>query len=667
MRAFSTDEIRQAANVLRGLSIDMIQTARSGHPGLPLGMADVAATLWLNHLQVAPALPEWVNRDRFVLSGGHGSALLYSLLHEAGYGISLDDLKQFRQLGSNTPGHPELNHKLGVEVTTGPLGQGFANGVGMALSQSMMAARFHTEETALFDHKVWVFCGDGDLEEGISHEAASFAGHLGLRHLIVLYDSNDISIEGSTDTTFTDDTEKRFRAYGWEVLTVDGHDIAAIDRKLRRAKRDSACGPVLVICRTTIGYGSPNRAGTAKSHGEPLGEEEVRLTKQALGLPPDELFRDPPEITDLFRKRAASMNRVARRWQREAKQFFAADPARAALYKALTEKTLPEDLAEKLPKFPADKPLATRAASGKVLQVLAAELPWLVGGSADLGPSNKTWLDAYPAITPTDFTGRNIHYGVREFAMAAIQNGMVADGFFLPYTATFCVFSDYMVPAMRIAAIARQQAIYVFSHDSYAVGEDGATHQPVEQLACMRATPNVTVIRPADAAETAEAWLAALRRTEGPTALLLSRQNLPVIDRVSTAPAAGTARGAYTLVQNGTGTPDLILMASGSETALALDAARARPQYNIRVVSFPSWELFEQQSREYRESVLPPACTNRISVEAGCSFGWSRYVGDGGESIALDSYGASAPAGVLAKEFGFTVEWILARIDARLG
>lgn len=666
MKAYSPDDLRTAANIVRGLSIDMIQKAKSGHPGLPLGMADVVTTLWLNHLRVCAELPEWKNRDRFVLSGGHGSAMLYSLLHLSGYPVTMEDLKQFRQLGSCTPGHPECNHAMGVEVTTGPLGQGFANAVGMALSQAMAKARFNTPECAIVDHDVWVACGDGDLMEGISHEAASFAGSLQLPHLIALYDSNHISIEGETDQTFTDDTALRFKSYGWTVLTVDGHDPAAINRKLRAAKRAAQEKPVLLICKTVIGFSSPNRSGKAKSHGEPLGEDEVRLTKQALGLPADVDFYSPPEVQRMFRLHSAAVRRIARAWQKKEKAFLAEDSEQSQLYKAFSKKEIPSGLVQKLPVFESDKPLATRAASGKVLQVLAAEMPWLIGGSADLGPSNKTWLDAYPAVSATDFSGRNIHYGVRELGMAAIQNGILAHGFFLPFTATFFVFSNYMIPVMRIAALARQQAIYVFSHDSYAVGEDGATHQPVEQICDMRAMPNVVTIRPADASEVSEAWLAALRRTDGPTALLLSRQNLPVFDRHSVASAAGTANGAYTLYQTGTGTPELILMASGSEVSLALEAARARPQRNIRVVSFPSWELFEKMPASYRESVLPVSCTNRISIEAARSFGWLRYVGVSGESISMESFGVSGPAGVLAKHFGFSVEHVLARIDARL-
>ena len=628
MHAFDPADVLRAANVLRGLAADEVQAANSGHPGLPLGMAAAAATLWMNHLRVSGRDPKWHDRDRFVLSGGHGSALLYALLHEAGFPVSLDDLRQFRQWGSVTPGHPERTRTVGVEVTTGPLGQGLANGVGMAISEAMMEARFNRPgEKPLFDHHVYVMCGDGDLEEGISHEAASLAGRLRLAKLVVLYDSNKISIEGDVGLAFADDTPARFKAYGWRVLDCDGLDPVSVDKALRKAKRSDR--PTLVVCRTVIGFGSPNRAGTAKVHGEPLGEEELRLAKEKLGLPPDVSFFDPEDVRALWEKRAAEMHRAALRSARALRKALDADPERAALFEALSRKEIPADLPGRLPAFDPAKPVATRAASGKVLQALAAGLPWLVGGSADLAPSNKTWLDAYPALAPGDFSGRNIHYGVRELGMAAIQNGILADGWFVPYTATFAVFADYMKPALR-------------------------------------ATPNVTELRPADATETAAAWLAALSRRTGPSAILLSRQNLPILDRASLPPASLVAKGAYTLWQNGTGTPEAIVMASGSEVHLALEAAKARPDRNVRVVSFPSWELFAEQPADYRDDVLPPACTRRLAVEAGATLGWERWTGAGGRVLGLDRFGESAPAKVLAEKFGFTAARVLAELDALL-
>ena len=665
MASFTNEEVLRAANVLRGLAMDEVQAANSGHPGLPMGMATVAASLWLNHLRVSGRDPSWHDRDRFVLSGGHGSALLYALLHEAGFPVFLDDLKQFRQWGSRTPGHPERTRTVGVEVTTGPLGQGFANGVGMALSEAMMEARFNREgETPLFDHRVYVMCGDGDLEEGISHEAASLAGALKLSRLVVLYDDNNISIEGDTSVAFRDDTAARFKAYGWRVLKCDGLDPASVDAALRRARR--ADRPTIVICKTVIGWGSPNRAGTAKAHGEPLGPDEVRLAKEKLGLPPDETFHDPEDVRALWARRADAMHRAAIRSARLLRKTLSEDPARAELFDALSHKRVPEDLLAKLPSFEGSKPVATRAASGKVLQTLARELPFLIGGSADLAPSNKTWLDDYPAVSPEDFSGRNIHYGVRELGMAAIQNGILADGWFLPYTATFAVFSDYMKPALRIAAISELPAIAVLTHDSYAVGEDGATHEPVEQLASLRATPGLAVMRPADATETAALWAAAVARRNGPSALFLSRQNLPVLDRAALPPAALAARGAYVLWQNGVGDPELVLLASGSEVALALEAAKARPDKAIRVVSFPSWELFEEQDEAYREEVIPARCRRRIVVEAGSRLGWEKWAGSEGRFLCLDRFGDSAPAGVLAEKFGFTVAAVLEAVDEAL-
>ncbi len=663
MRGFSTDDFQNTANTIRGLAMDAVQKANSGHPGLPMGMADVAAVLWLRHLNHTSASPRWMNRDRFILSGGHGSTLLYSLLHLAGFNVSLDDLAQFRQLGSNTPGHPELGRTDGVEATTGPLGQGLANGVGTALAERMMAARFNTDGTTLFDHHTYVFCGDGDMMEGISHEASSLAGHLKLNKLILFYDANKISIEGSTEVTFTEDVKARYKAYGWRVIDIDGHDFNQIDTAIRKAKR-TADAPTLIICRTVIGKGSPNKAGTAKVHGEPLGADEVRLAKQALGLPADQPFFVPDTVRACFETRNAAAKRTANRWKRLHKAALLANPQLAAQWEAAMSPALPADIADTLPVF--DKPIATRAAFGKVLQALAKAIPSFIGGSADLAPSNKSWLDGYAAITPDDFSGRNIQYGVREHAMAAIQNGLLAYGGLRSYVSTFFVFADYLRPAARVAALSHLPAIFALTHDSFYVGEDGPTHEPVEHLAAMRAIPNMTVIRPADASETGAAMIAALNNTTGPTTLLFTRQNLPILARTAATAPAMLEKGAYTLFQNGDGTPDLTIIATGSEVSLALKAAAELTDVNVRVVNMPSWELFDKQPRAYRDSVLDPACTRRMVVEAGSSFGWAKYIGMNGAAVTLDTFGESGPAEVLEQHFGFTVENVVAHARAQL-
>ncbi len=653
-----------SANTIRCLSIDAIQAAKSGHPGLPMGLADVATVLWLKYLKHDPKNPAWADRDRFVLSGGHGSMLLYSLLHLAGYGVSLDDLRQFRQFGGITPGHPERGITPGVEATTGPLGQGFANAVGMAAAERMLAARFNAEERTLVDHYTYVFCGDGDLMEGISHEAAPLAALWKLEKLVVFYDSNHISIEGDTAPALERDVAARFKDYGWRVLAVDGLDPAAIDKVIAKARRPAGA-PTLVVCSTTIGYGSPHKAGTASAHGEPLGEEELALTKQALGLSP-EPFDAPDAVRALFASRAASLRRQCKKWFRLRKAAFQADPAFAALWRQFADDVLPDDLASRLPAFPLDKPIATRAASGKILQALAKALPQLVGGSADLAPSNKTWLDGYEAVGADTPLGRNVPFGVRELGMGGIASGIALHGGLRPYCATFFVFSDYLRPVLRVAALSKLPVIYVLTHDSFYVGEDGPTHEPVEQTMACRAIPGVTVLRPADAAETNEAWLAALRNRKGPSLLLLTRQNLPVFDRSVCASAEGVQKGAYTLWQRGTGTPDLLVLATGSEVSLALQAAQSVPDANLRVVSMPSWELFEAQSQAYRDRVLPPDCRKRLSIEAGVSLGWERYVGDRRNCISLDTFGASGPYADLERHFGFTPDAVAARIRAML-
>lgn len=660
MSKLDLNEMLLAANTLRCLAADEVQSANSGHPGVALGLADVAAVLWLRHLKLCGSDPAWADRDRFVMSGGHGSSLLYALLHLSGHALSMDDLKQFRQLGSKTPGHPEYGIVPGVETTTGPLGQGIANGVGMAIAERMMAARFNTPEYTLVDHRTWVTCGDGDLEEGISHEACSMAGNLGLNKLILLYDSNRISIEGRVDITMSDDTKKRFEGYGWRVFTCDGHDIAAIDRTLRKAAK-SEDKPVLVICETTIGKGSPNKADSASCHGAPLGAEELRLTKQALGFNPDETFVVPEAVRSLFAARAAKMKRVRNAWKRTAKAAFADIKLKAA-WEACLKNTLPEDLEDHLPVWDG-KPVSTRVASGKVLNAIAPVVPWLVGGSADLAPSNMTYLNGMGDIAKGDFTGRNFRFGVREQGMAAIMNGITVHGGLRTFGGTFFVFCDYCRPVMRVAALMGLPVIYVLTHDSFYVGEDGPTHEPIEQLPAMRAMPNMCVLRPADATETAVAWEVALSRKHGPTALLLSRQNLPVIDRTVYPSADETARGAYILWQrNPDKTPEAILIASGSEVSLALEAAQADGR-NLRVVSMPSWELFEAQNAAYRKRVLPPSVKKRIAVEAASAFGWERYIGDEGTTLTMGGFGASGPAGKLAEYFGFTVEGLSALIN----
>lgn len=660
MSKLDLNEMLLAANTLRCLAADEVQSANSGHPGVALGLADVAAVLWLRHLKLCGSDPAWTDRDRFVMSGGHGSSLLYALLHLSGHALSMDDLKQFRQLGSKTPGHPEYGIVPGVETTTGPLGQGIANGVGMAIAERMMAARFNTPEYTLVDHRTWVTCGDGDLEEGISHEACSMAGNLGLNKLILLYDSNRISIEGRVDITMSDDTKKRFEGYGWRVFTCDGHDIAAIDRTLRKAAK-SEDKPVLVICETTIGKGSPNKADSASCHGAPLGAEELRLTKQALGFNPDETFVVPEAVRSLFAARAAKMKRVRNAWKRTAKAAFA-DVKLKAAWEACLKNTLPEDLEDHLPAWDG-KPVSTRVASGKVLNAIAPVVPWLVGGSADLAPSNMTYLNGMGDIAKGDFTGRNFRFGVREQGMAAIMNGITVHGGLRTFGGTFFVFCDYCRPVMRVAALMGLPVIYVLTHDSFYVGEDGPTHEPIEQLPAMRAMPNMCVLRPADATETAVAWEVALSRKHGPTALLLSRQNLPVIDRTVYPSADETARGAYILWQrNPDKTPEAILIASGSEVSLALEAAQADGR-NLRVVSMPSWELFEAQNAAYRKRVLPPSVKKRIAVEAASAFGWERYIGDEGTTLTMGGFGASGPAGKLAEYFGFTVEGLSALIN----
>ncbi len=664
MNKVDMDDMVLVANTLRCLSADEVQTAKSGHPGVAMGLADVAAVLWLKYLKVWGGDEKWADRDRFVMSGGHGSALLYALLHLAGYPLLIEDLRQFRQLGSKTPGHPEYGEVPGVETTTGPLGQGIASAVGMAIAEKMLAARFNAEGRTLVDHRTWVTCGDGDLEEGISHEACSLAGALGLNKLVMFYDSNRISIEGPISLAVADNPVRRFLSYGWQVLECDGHDFVAIEKAIRKAMR-SESKPVLIICHTVIGKGSPNKADTAASHGAPLGEEELRLTKQALGFNPDESFVVPERVRECFADRIAKMKRLRNKWVRMAKTVFAADPALKSTWDAYYQEAMPADLSALLPDW-GGKPVSTRVASGKVLNALAPAVPWLVGGSADLAPSNMTYLNGLGDVAKESFSGRNFHFGVRELGMAGVMNGIAVHGGLRVFGGTFFVFCDYCRPVIRVAALMGLPVIYVLTHDSFYVGEDGPTHEPVEQLPALRAMPNVCVFRPADATETAVAWEVALRRKEGPTALLLSRQNLPVLDRTVFPAASEAAKGAYVLWQRDPAAePEAILIASGSEVSLALEVAQADAR-NLRVVSMPSWDRFEAQPEAYREAVLPKAVKRRIAVEAASSFGWERYVGDRGITLTMKGWGASGPAAKLAEHFGFTAAHLTALLNEYL-
>ena len=661
MRNVNASDLSLVANTIRGLAMDGVQRANSGHPGQPMGMADVAAVLWLGYLNHCPAKPDWENRDRFVLSAGHGSMLLYSLLHLAGYDLPMEELIKFRQTGSRTPGHPEFGHTPGVETTTGPLGQGCGNAVGMALAERMLADQFNTSDFRPIDHYTYVICGDGDLMEGISHEAFSMAGHLKLNKLIVFFDSNNITIEGSTSLACSDDFKKRFQGYNWNVIEIDAHDYEQIEKAIRKAKRSKE-KPTIVICNSHIGKGSPNKVDTAKVHGEPLGEDEVKLTKLNLDLPADTHFYVPDKVRELFDARYNKMVRLVSKWKRQFQKYSAMHVVKAELWKRHFEDVLPDDLAEHLPEFEVGKALATRSASGKVIQGMAKALPQLVGGSADLAPSTKTLIEDAESVGPGAFEGRNLHFGIREHAMCSLMNGMALHGGFRVFGATFFVFSDYCRPALRLAALMGLPVIYIFTHDSFFVGEDGPTHQPVEQAAALRCIPNMTVIRPGDPTETGMAWMAALENKTGPTALLLTRQNLDVIDRSKYPCASNLKKGAYTLWQSGEGRVDLVLIATGSEVNLALAAAkRLGKECNVRVVSMPSWELFDAQPPSYKDEVLPPGCKERLAIEAGCAQGWDKYVGDHGGILAMAGFGASGPYKELAEKYGYTVDNVVKR------
>ncbi len=645
------------ANTIRTLSIDAIQKANSGHPGAPMGLAPAVYVLLTRIMRHNPKNPDWLDRDRFVLSGGHASMLLYSILYLTGYDLELDDLKAFRQMDSRTPGHPEFGHTPGVETTTGPLGQGFANAVGMAMAERHLASVYNREGNDIIDHYTYMMCGDGDMMEGISSEAASLAGHMGLYRLICIYDDNKISIEGSTEITFTEDVAQRFTAYNWHVLTIsDGNDLTAIEEALRKAKAETK-RPSLIIMRTEIAYGSPNKQGSADAHGAPLGAEEVCLTKECLGCPPDVEFCIPDEVLAQCRQVVAKGKRDEAEWQKKFKTYKETYPDLAEGWVNAISGFLPEGWDAEIPDFtPADGPLATRAASGRVLNALAPTLPTLVGGSADLAPSNKTFIEGVPVFQRDSWTGRNVRFGVREHAMGGIMNGMFLHNGIRPYGGTFLVFADYMRPAIRLACLMNLSVIYVFTHDSVAVGEDGPTHQPIEHLASLRIIPRLTIIRPADATETAEAWRQAVRNT-GPVALILSRQKLPILDRTHYAQATGVKNGAY-ILSDSDGRPDLILIASGSEVHLALSAQQklADEKIKARVVSMPSWELFEKMPTSYRNKVLPPDVSRRIAIEAGQTFGWERYVGCAGAVIGIRDFGTSAPGAAVMEKFGMTAD-----------
>jgi transketolase len=650
----------KAVNTLRFLSADAVQNANSGHPGLPMGTAAMAYVLWIRHLRFNPAEPTWPDRDRFVLSAGHGSMLLYSLLHLTGYDLPIAEIHRFRQLESMTPGHPEYGETPGVETTTGPLGQGFANGVGMAIAAEHQAAMYNREGFPIFDHFIYAIVSDGDLMEGVASEAASIAGHLQLGRLIYLYDDNRISIDGSTDLTFTEDRAARFQAYGWHVLHVkDGNNLEEIDRALTEAKVDPR--PSLIVCRTHIGYGLPTKQDTAAAHGEPPGEEELAGAKERLDWPQEPRFYIPQDVHDHFLE-AGMRGRVAYEdWHEMFRRYQQSFPDLAAQFERCQAGRLPEGL-DDLPIFPPDpKGIATRVSSGTVINSIAPALPELIGGSADLTGSNKTAITGEDPLTAEYRAGRYIYFGVREHAMGAILSGLALHGGLIPYGGTFLVFSDYLRPAMRLAAMMGQRVIYVFTHDSIGLGEDGPTHQPIEHLAALRAIPNLTVVRPADANEVRVAWQVALERTTGPTALALTRQAVPTLERDRFAPAEGLRKGAYILADLGEGKPQLILIASGSEVSLIIEAGEQLVEkgHSIRLISFPSWELFAEQSIEYREQVLPSGISTRVAIEAGVTQGWERWVGNDGAVIGLDRFGASAPFRQIYQHLGLTVERII--------
>ncbi len=652
-------------NTIRTLTIDAVQKAQSGHPGLPLGAAPMAYVLWTRFLRYNPLNPKWENRDRFLLSAGHGSMLLYSLLYLTGYDLPFEELKNFRQWDSKTPGHPENKLTPGVEITTGPLGQGFANGVGMAMGAAHLAAKFNRDGFPMIDHYVYAIVSDGDLMEGVASEAASLAGHLKLGKLIYLYDDNHVTIEGFTDLAFSEDVPKRFEAYGWHTLTVkDGNNLDEIEAAIREAQSVTS-KPSLISVKTIIGYGMPT-AGTRKAHSDPPGEEAVRLTKQNLGWPEDKEFYVPEEALSHFRSAIERGSKLEGDWQELVTRYEEEHAELGRTWRMMMDGKLPEEWERLLPKFEDAKPIATRVASGEVINALAPKLSMLIGGSADLGVSNNTDIKGGGDFEAGNYAGRILHFGVREHAMGAALTGMSLNGGLIPFGGTFLTFSDYMRPAIRLAALSEVQVIYVFTHDSVGLGEDGPTHQPVEQLCALRAIPHLYVIRPADPAEVSEAWRIAILRRHGPTALALTRQKVPIIDRSRYATAEGLRRGGYVLADAENAEkeivqPHLILIATGSEVALALEARDVLQLEGVptRVVSLPCWELFDEQSEGYRGEVLPPAVTKRLSIEAGVRMGWDRYIGPQGASISLERFGASAPGDVVLQKLGFNLDNVL--------
>ena len=657
-----SDELtNQAVNTLRFLSADIVQKANSGHPGLPMGCAAIAYTIWTRHLRHNPLHPQWMNRDRFILSGGHGSALLYSLLHLTGYAVSMDDLQHFRQWGSLTPGHPEYGLTPGVETTTGPLGQGFSNAVGMAAAEAHLASLFNRPGYNIVDHFFYAIVTDGDLMEGVTSETASFAGHQKLGKLIYLYDDNHISIDGPTDIAFTEDRAARFAAYGWQILHVaDGNNVDEIDAAIQKAKVDPR--PSLILCHTHIGFGLPTRQDTSKAHGEPPGDEELNGAKQKLGYPVEPRFYVADDVLKHFRQAVPQGEKLEKEWNEQFTAFRAAYPELAVELQRRINGDLPQGWDQNLPEFPADpKGMATRVASGKMIAALAPRLPELIGGSADLTPSNNTAIPDTRPFQADSRSGRYFHFGVREHGMGSIVNGMALHQGVIPFGATFLVFTDYMRPAIRLSALSHYHSIWVMTHDSIGLGEDGPTHQPVEHIASLRAMPGLVVLRPADANEVREAWKVAISRKNGPTLLALSRQAAPTLDRSIYRKAEGLQKGAYILADLGKSKPQLILMSSGTEVDLIIKAGMrlAEEGISVRLVSFPSWELFTSQDKTYQEQVFPPEIKARIAVEAGVSQGWERWIGDQGRFIGMNSYGASAPASVLYEKFGLTVENIL--------